>query len=153
MALLTLLGAALVVALNRRGEERPQSALGPGVVGGVATAKPFTYVPDQRAAYERDARRLLVFFTRRTYDAQLAVDLVGETYARAFELRRRFVGDPGDADALRAALRVLLDDPGRRAALIAEGRRRADEFSLTHLAERFLPLYERAMAAPRAAVG
>ena len=45
------------------------------------------------AAYERDARRLLVFFTRRTYDAQLAVDLVGETYARAFELRRRFAGD------------------------------------------------------------
>ena len=56
MALLTLLGAALVVALDRRGgEERPQSALGPGVVGGVATAKPFTYVPAQRAAYERGA--------------------------------------------------------------------------------------------------
>lgn len=54
------------------------------------------------AAYERDARRLLVFFTRRTYDAQLAVDLVGETYARAFELRRRFSGDPRDPDALAA---------------------------------------------------
>jgi RNA polymerase sigma-70 factor (ECF subfamily) len=37
------------------------------------------------AAYERDGRRLLIFFTRRTYDAQLAVDLVAETYARAFE--------------------------------------------------------------------
>ena len=35
------------------------------------------------AAYERDGRRLLIFFTRRTYDAQLAVDLVAETYARA----------------------------------------------------------------------
>ena len=34
------------------------------------------------AAYERDGRRLLIFFTRRTYDAQLAIDLVGETYAR-----------------------------------------------------------------------
>ena len=33
----------------------PQSALGPSVVGGVATAKPFTYVPPQRAAYERAA--------------------------------------------------------------------------------------------------
>ena len=54
------------------------------------------------AAYERDARRLLVFFTRRTYDAQLAVDLVGETYARAFEQRRRFAADPHDADALAA---------------------------------------------------
>jgi RNA polymerase sigma-70 factor, ECF subfamily len=52
------------------------------------------------AAYERDGRRLLVFLTRRTYDAQLAVDLVAETYARAFELRRRFTGDPADADAL-----------------------------------------------------
>ena len=54
------------------------------------------------AAYERDARRMLVFFTRRTYDAQLAVDLVGETYARAFEQRRRFAADPRDADALAA---------------------------------------------------
>ena len=52
------------------------------------------------AAYERDGRRLLVFFTRRTYDAQLAVDLVAETYARAFEQRRRFAADPTDRDAL-----------------------------------------------------
>jgi DNA-directed RNA polymerase specialized sigma24 family protein len=37
------------------------------------------------AAYERDGRRLLVFLTRRTYDAQLAVDLVAEIYARALE--------------------------------------------------------------------
>ena len=54
------------------------------------------------AAYERDGRRLLVFFTRRTYDAQVAVDLVAETYARAFEQRRRFAGDPSDRDALAA---------------------------------------------------
>jgi RNA polymerase sigma-70 factor (ECF subfamily) len=54
------------------------------------------------AAYERDGRRLLVFFTRRTYDAQLAVDLVAETYARAFELRRRFAADPSDREALAA---------------------------------------------------
>jgi RNA polymerase sigma-70 factor, ECF subfamily len=52
------------------------------------------------AAYERDGRRLLIFFTRRTYDAQLAVDLVAETYARAFEQRRRFSADPADRDAL-----------------------------------------------------
>jgi RNA polymerase sigma-70 factor (ECF subfamily) len=54
------------------------------------------------AAYRRDARRLLVWLTRRTYDAQQAVDLVGETYARAWESRRRFSGDPADADALAA---------------------------------------------------
>ena len=55
MALLTLLGAALIAALGRHGDARPQSALGPSVVGGVATARPFTYVPAQRAAYERGA--------------------------------------------------------------------------------------------------
>ena len=56
MVLLTLLGAALIVALDRRGgQERPQSALGPSVIGGVAAAQPFNYVPAQRAAYERDA--------------------------------------------------------------------------------------------------
>jgi RNA polymerase sigma-70 factor (ECF subfamily) len=54
------------------------------------------------AADEGDGRRLLIFFTRRTYDAQLAVDLVAETYARAFEQRRRFAADPGDRDALAA---------------------------------------------------
>ena len=54
------------------------------------------------AAYRRDARRLLVWLTRRTYDGQLAVDLVGETYARAWESRRRFRGDPDDPDTLAA---------------------------------------------------
>jgi RNA polymerase sigma-70 factor (ECF subfamily) len=70
------------------------------------------------AAYARDARRLLVWLTRRTYDAQLAVDLVGETYARAFEARRRFGGDPGDADAVAAwtwgIARHVLHDAQRR---------------------------------------
>jgi RNA polymerase sigma-70 factor (ECF subfamily) len=54
------------------------------------------------AAYRRDARRLLIWLTRRTYDGQLAVDLVGETYARAWESRRRFSGDPDDGEALAA---------------------------------------------------
>lgn len=54
------------------------------------------------AAYQRDGRRLLVWLTRRTYDAQLATDLVGETFARAFAARRRFRG--GDDDALSAWL-------------------------------------------------
>jgi hypothetical protein len=58
MALLTLLGGALIVALGRHGDQPSQgagSALGPGVIGGVAAAQPFNYVPAQRAAYERDA--------------------------------------------------------------------------------------------------
>jgi len=70
------------------------------------------------AAYARDARRLLVWFTRRTYDAQLAVDLVAETYARAFEGRRRFAADAGDADAVAAwtwgIARHVLQDALRR---------------------------------------
>ena len=81
------------------------------------------------AAYERDARRMLVFFTRRTYDAQLAVDLVGETYARAFELRRRFAGDPQDADALAAWTfgigRNVLNEELRRGAAERRALRRA----------------------------
>ena len=81
------------------------------------------------AAYERDARRLLVFFTRRTYDAQLAVDLVGETYARAFELRRRFSGDAHDADALAAWIfgiaRNVLNEALRRGAAERRALRRA----------------------------
>ena len=46
--------------------------------------------------FSRDAERLLVFFTRRTYDAALATDLVGETFARAFEDRGRFRGQSDD---------------------------------------------------------
>jgi RNA polymerase sigma factor (sigma-70 family) len=70
------------------------------------------------AAYRRDARRLLLWLTRRTYDAQLAVDLVGETYARALESRRRYTGDPADAEALAAwtwgIARNVLQDALRR---------------------------------------
>ena len=70
------------------------------------------------AAYRRDGRRLVVWLTRRTYDAQLAVDLVGETYARALAERRRFRGDPADAEALAAwtwgIARNVLGDALRR---------------------------------------
>jgi phosphatidylinositol alpha-mannosyltransferase len=66
--------------------------------------------------------------------------------------REALLVPPGDTDALRHALRALLDDPARRSRLVAEGARRADEFSMAHLAERFLPLYERAIGAPRPAV-
>jgi phosphatidylinositol alpha-mannosyltransferase len=84
--------------------------------------------------------------------ATVASDIDGyRTVSRAD--REALLVPPGDADALRGALRSLLDDPARRSTLVAEGRRRADEFSMAHLAERFLPLYERAMVAPRAPVG
>jgi hypothetical protein len=54
LALACVLGAALVVALARRGGG-DDNALGPGVVGGVAAAKPFAYDADHREDYERRA--------------------------------------------------------------------------------------------------
>jgi RNA polymerase sigma factor (sigma-70 family) len=39
--------------------------------------------------YDRHARELVGFFTRRTGDPQLALDLLGETFPTAFEQRRR----------------------------------------------------------------
>ena len=42
--------------------------------------------------YGREARELLVFFARRVFDPQAAVDLVGETFAAAFEDRQQFRG-------------------------------------------------------------
>lgn len=47
----------------------------------------------------------------------------------------------GDAAALAKALRRVLDDDVLRAELVAGGRRRADELSMTHLAERYVEIY------------
>ena len=52
---------------------------------------------------------------------------------------------PGDAGALRDALRLVLDDPRLRARLVVSGRERAEEFSMRRLAERYLELYARAL--------
>jgi hypothetical protein len=70
------------------------------------------------AAHERDGRRLLVFFTGRTYDAQLAVDLVRRDHARAFEQRRRFAADTAGDEAapLTAVARPVAGSLGRMAA-------------------------------------
>lgn len=43
--------------------------------------------------YATYSRRMVAFFARRTYDAQLALDLTAETFAQAFSGRRRFRGD------------------------------------------------------------
>jgi phosphatidylinositol alpha-mannosyltransferase len=53
--------------------------------------------------------------------------------------------NPHDAGALRDALRTVLDHPRRRAELIASGEQRAAEYSMRHLAERFVGLYESAI--------
>ena len=45
------------------------------------------------AFYRDHAQALLVFFTRRTYDVESALDLTAETFAQAFAARRRFRGE------------------------------------------------------------
>ena len=44
------------------------------------------------ALYRASARDVLVFFLRRTFDAEVARDLTAETFAAAFEQRARFRG-------------------------------------------------------------
>jgi glycosyltransferase involved in cell wall biosynthesis len=54
--------------------------------------------------------------------------------------------EPGDPEALRAGLRRLLDADDLRSRLIDAGEQRAAEFSLARLAERYVPVYETAVA-------
>jgi phosphatidylinositol alpha-mannosyltransferase len=83
--------------------------------------------------------------------AVVASDLTGyRTVARAD--REALLVEPGDAAALRVALRRLLEAPERRAALETSGACRAEEFSMTHLADRLLPIYDAAITGPRQAV-
>ncbi len=46
-------------------------------------------VDDFARSYEQHSNRLLAYFARRTFDPQAALDLVGETFARAYEGRSR----------------------------------------------------------------
>ena len=59
--------------------------------------------------------------------------------------REALLVEPGDVDALRAALRRLLDDKARREELVADGRARAAEFSMARLAQRYVEIYEQAL--------
>jgi phosphatidylinositol alpha-mannosyltransferase len=47
----------------------------------------------------------------------------------------------GDPQGLAKALRRVLEEPGLREHLVAGGRRRADELSMSHLAQRYEQLY------------
>lgn len=60
---------------------------------------------------------------------------------------------PGDAAKLAAALCRVLDDSGLARRLVAAGDARAAEFSMDHLAERYLELYEDAVATRTTATG
>jgi phosphatidyl-myo-inositol alpha-mannosyltransferase len=59
---------------------------------------------------------------------------------------------PADPGTLRETLRALLADPSRRERLVEAGRARADEYSMTRLAERFVPVYQDARASQGARV-
>lgn len=52
---------------------------------------------------------------------------------------------PGEAAALARALRTVLADGDRAAALVASGRERAEEFSMDRLATRYVELYSRVL--------
>ena len=51
------------------------------------------------ALYKRHHRGLLTFFVRRTFDPEMAVDLVGETFAQAVTGARRFRGRTEEEEA------------------------------------------------------
>jgi RNA polymerase sigma factor (sigma-70 family) len=54
--------------------------------------------PDDFAdLYDRHARTLVLFFQRRTYDPEAAVDLMAETFAAAFRARGTFRGEDAAA--------------------------------------------------------
>jgi hypothetical protein len=54
--------------------------------------------------------------------------------------------EPGDVAALAQALSRVLADPRLRERLVAAGSRRADDFSMTALAQRYVAHYERLAA-------
>lgn len=68
------------------------------------------------ALYAAEAQRLLAFFVRRTYDAQLSLDLIGETFTRAFERSARFRGSTEEEAAawIWGIARHVLSDSLRR---------------------------------------
>jgi len=78
--------------------------------------------------YRAHAEAMLVYFVRRSYDAQLGFDLVAETFARAHARSRRFRGATRqEADAwLWAIARNVLKDALRRG--------RAEQRALARLA-------------------
>jgi RNA polymerase sigma-70 factor (ECF subfamily) len=66
--------------------------------------------------YRAESERMLVYFARRVYDAQLALDLVAETFARAYESRDRVAGEDGAAWVWGIARNVLHDTYRRGSA-------------------------------------
>lgn len=60
--------------------------------------------------------------------------------------REAVLAPPGDAEALRLALCSVLADPAGAARLVEAGRERAASFSMASLADRYVALFELALA-------
>ena len=58
-----------------------------------------TQAPAFDEFYDRHADGVLAFFARRTFDVEAARDLMAETFAQAFQHRRRFRGDSDEQAA------------------------------------------------------
>lgn len=75
--------------------------------------------------YSRYFERMLVFFVRRTRDAELAADLTAETFAAALGARRRYRPQRGGADSWLFAIAYhKLGDAQRRGCAEDRARRR-----------------------------
>lgn len=104
--------------------------------------------PEQIAAlYDEHAPALLRYIARRTFEPEIAVDLLSETFAKAIAERRRFRGssDQEIVGWLYAIARNLVVDHGRRVvaertALGREGRRRPLDDDEYERIERLLDL-------------
>jgi phosphatidylinositol alpha-mannosyltransferase len=72
----------------------------------------------------------------------VASDLPGYRYV-AHPDEHALLVPPGDARALAAALRRVLGEPSLVASLVEAGTVRAEEFSMTRLADRYAGIYER----------
>jgi RNA polymerase sigma-70 factor (ECF subfamily) len=83
--------------------------------------------PDEFARlYRRHAQTLLVFFQRRLHDAEVATDLMSETFATAIDRRAQFRGE-SDTELsgwLWSIARSTLRDHERRGATERAGARR-----------------------------
>jgi Transglycosylase SLT domain len=105
---LCLLGAALVVVLDRH--RRPESALGPSVVGGVQAARPFNYDPGKRADYERRAAFGLshVLYAKSPGGVVVAAQRTARWRPLVDRIARRHRLDPATLEAI-----VFLESAGR----------------------------------------
>ena len=78
--------------------------------------------------------------------AVVASDIPGHRNVIAADGEHGVLVPPGDPDALALALRRVIDDGVLRRQLVEAGELRAAEFSMDHLAERYLELYARTLS-------